>query len=374
MDDNFPVGIEGDLSQTDGQAGGRFSKRAEALLSDYLAGAKVLLTTSCTAALEMAAILSDIHPGDVAVVPSYGFVTTALAFVRSGANIRFADIEDTTLGLDPESVAAAMDDSVKAVVPVHYGGLACEIETIRSIAESSPRALVIEDNAHGLFGSTPKGPLGTLGEMAALSFHSTKNVSCGEGGALVVNDTSLADRAQIVLEKGTDRRDFLRGVIDKYVWRDIGSSFGLSDYLAAILCRRLARAEQMQKERAILANAYDETFLGSQATLGFRVPVSPREGSRSAHHLYYLLLSTPGIRDDVLSRLRAAGVEASSHFVPLHSTPGGKRWSVEHPPCPVSERVASSIIRLPLRHDLKVDAVEHVANETLRALKAIRRK
>jgi dTDP-4-amino-4,6-dideoxygalactose transaminase len=220
-------------------ADGPFATRASELLRDELGVRNVLLTTSCTAALEMTALLLDLEPGDTVVVPSFGFVTTALAYARQGARILFCDIEDRTLGLDPHHLDEIMDESVRAVVPIHYSGVACDLDAVSSVVDRWPRASLIEDNAHGLFGQYREQPLGTFGRFATLSFHETKNFTCGEGGALLVNDEADADRAHVVYHKGTNRRAFLHGDVDKYTWQDVGSSFGLSDVLAAFLFAQL---------------------------------------------------------------------------------------------------------------------------------------
>ena len=353
---------------TDGAAGGPYTAVAEQELRRMLGGSTSFLTTSCSDALEMTAILADIQPGDEVIVPSFGFVTTALAFVRVGAVIRFADIEPETLGLDPNSVERLLDPSTKAIVPIHYGGVPARIKELSALASDAAVTLV-EDAAHALGGSLEGVPLGTLAPLAALSFHASKNFSCGEGGALVVNDENLIERARIVLEKGTDRRAFLDGSVDRYTWQDMGSSFGLSDFLAARLLTELENAEAIQRQRQAVHETYDNALAGA-GDLGFRTPHIPPNAS-SAYHLYYVVLDQPSSRDIVLQRLRERGVAASFHFVPLHKTPGGMRWGIAAD-CPVSEKVADSIIRLPFHQRMAIEEAERNAAVFLDVFRTLR--
>ena len=236
-------------------AKGPYTKRAEELLRSELGALDVLLTTSCTDALEMTAMLLDLQPGDVVIVPSFTFSSTATAFARQGAKIRFCDIRTPDLGLDPDHVAASMDERVKAIVTVHYAGVASDVERLRAIANDHGVPL-IEDNAHGLFAEHKGAKLGGFGEMSTLSFHETKNFICGEGGALVINDPAYVDQAHILLDKGTNRRQFLEGITDKYTWQGHGSSFGLSDLLAAFLLAQLERAHEIQANRRRVHETY----------------------------------------------------------------------------------------------------------------------
>lgn len=357
------------LGQTTGMAGGPFTEESQRRLAGYLDGAEVRLTTSCTDALEMSAILAPVEPGDVVMVPSFGFVTTALAFVRAGAIIRYIDIEPSTLGMDPVDVARKLDDRVKAIVPIHYAGIPCRVpELVELLPE---QAVLIEDNAHGLFGSLDGKPLGTFGAMSCLSFHATKNVSCGEGGALVLNDASLVERADIVLEKGTDRRLFQLGMVDKYTWRDLGSSFGMSDYLAAVLLTQLDLAAEIQAARLELCAGYDRILGPHQEELGFSIPQVPT-GAMSAVHLYYVVLAEQTVRDDVVKRLNEAGTRASFHYPPLHLSSGGQRWGEDRDPaCPQTERIAASLVRLPLDHRMSDSDVERASRHFLEAIKSL---
>ena len=241
-------------------ANGQFSGKAREILQAETGAAEVLLTTSCTAALEMSAMLLDLGPGDTVIVPSFTFTSTALAYVRQGAKIVFCDIEPRTLGPDPRHLATLLDDSVKAVVLVHYAGIACDVAAIREVLADRPDVAIVEDNAHGLFGRWRGEPLGSLGRFATLSFHDTKNFICGEGGALVVSDSADVDRAWVHYDKGTDRQAFFLGQVDKYSWRDNGSSFGLADPLAAILLSQLEHRESIQARRKAVWERYRDSL------------------------------------------------------------------------------------------------------------------
>jgi dTDP-4-amino-4,6-dideoxygalactose transaminase len=327
-------------------AAGPFSSRASELLRDELGVADVLLTTSCTAALEMSAMLLDIGPGDTVVVPSFGFVTTALAFVRQGARIRFCDIEDQRLGLDPEHLDRLMDETVRAVVPIHYAGVPCDLEGVSAVLSGWPRAVLVEDNAHGLFGRHRRRPLGSFGRFATLSFHETKNFICGEGGALLLNDPADVSRAHTVYHKGTNRREFMLGEVDKYSWQDVGSSFGLSDVLAAFLFGQLEARESIQSRRRRSFEHYRELLEPVSDRFGLRLPVVP-EDCEPAHHMFYVLLPDRDMRNQVLAQVQGAGVHATFHYVPLHSSPGGQRFSAGSTDCPVTDDVSGRLLRLP---------------------------
>jgi dTDP-4-amino-4,6-dideoxygalactose transaminase len=252
---------------------GPFTKRAAGLLMDWSGAQDVLLTTSCTSALELSALMLDLKPGDSVIVPSFTFTTTALAFARQGAQLLFCDIEPETLGLDAAHLETLLDDSVRAVVPVHYAGVACDIEGIRKVLADRPDVAVIEDNAHGLYGRWNDQPLGSLGRFSTLSFHETKNITCGEGGALVLNDPADVDRARVLYDKGTNRRAFFLGQVDKYSWKDTGSSFGLSDMLAAYLCAQLEKADVIQGKRQNLFGRYQSALAPMADELDIRLPV-----------------------------------------------------------------------------------------------------
>ena len=340
-------------------SGGEFADRAAALLSEVTTAGEVLLTTSCTSALELSAMLLDLGPSDTVIVPSFTFTTTALAFVRQGARLLFCDIDPDTLGLDPQHLASLLDDSVRAVVVVHYAGVACDLDGIRSVLGDRPDIALVEDNAHGLFGSYRGSPLGSFGRHGTLSFHETKNIVCGEGGALLLNDPEDVDRARVLYEKGTNRRAFLLGQVDKYSWQDTGSSFALSDVLAAYLLGQLEQWPTVQAKRRAVYEAYEERLAPLRTSLDFAV--APRLPDRElAYHLFYVLLPDREQRDAVLGRLRRAGVQATFHYVPLHSSPAGRRFAARAVDCPVTTDVAGRLLRLPFHNNLGEDEVEQV--------------
>ncbi|GAA2128961.1 dTDP-4-amino-4,6-dideoxygalactose transaminase [Nocardioides bigeumensis] len=352
-------------------ANGQFSHKAVEILQAETGAAEVLLTTSCTAALELSAMLLDLGPGDTVIVPSFTFTSSALAFVRQGARILFCDIEPRTLGPDPASVAALLDDSVKAVVLVHYAGIACDVEGIREVLKDRPDVAVVEDNAHGLFGRWRGEPLGTLGRFATLSFHDTKNFICGEGGALVVSDTADVDRAWVHYDKGTDRQAFFLGQVDKYSWRDNGSSFGLADPLAAVLLAQLERRESIQSRRRAVHERYAAALAPNADELGLQLPVVP-DDVEPAYHLFHVLLPEASMRRAVMSDLKRKGIESAFHYVPLHDSDGGERFAARPTECPVSIDVSSRLLRLPFHNSLTPDECDRVA-ETLLASVAGRR-
>lgn len=341
-------------------AGGAFSVRIAELLQDELGAADVLLTTSCTDALEMTALLLDLRPGDVVIVPSFTFVSTALAFARTGARLRFADIEAKTLGVDPQSVTSLLDERVRAVVTVHYAGVGCEIDELRTALRDSNAAL-IEDNAHGLFGRYHGAPLGSFGRFSTLSFHETKNFTCGEGGALVLNEARDVDRAHTLLDKGTNRRAFSLGQVDKYTWVDTGSSFAMSDLLAAFLLGQLQEKDRVLAKRRGVAEHYQKLLKPLEAELDFRCMHVPADRDQ-AHHMYYVLLGSSQIRDRVLTTLNEQGVQATFHYVPLHSSPGGGRASDTPAQCPVTDDISSRLLRLPFYNGLHPAEIERVVD------------
>jgi dTDP-4-amino-4,6-dideoxygalactose transaminase len=341
-------------------AAGPYSSGASEVLRAEIGAHDVLLTTSCTAALEMAAMLLDIGPGDSIVVPSFAYVTTALAFVRQGAVVRFCDIEPRRLGLDPDDLAGVMDSSVRAVVPIHYAGVACDVDRIQAVLDDWPRAALVEDVAHGLFGRSRGRPLGSLGRFAALSFHETKNIMCGEGGALVVNRPDDANRAEVLYHKGTDRGSFLRGEVDKYTWRDLGSSFGLSDILAAYLYGQLEQRDLILSKRARAFDRYVELLAPEADRLGLRLPEVP-DDCEQAYHMFYVLLPDGERRDHALDAMRERGVHATFHYVPLHSSPAGRRFAASPAACPVTDDVSARLLRLPFFTDIDDGEIERAA-------------
>jgi len=340
-----------------------FSQKAREILQAETGAADVLLTTSCTAALELSAMLLDLEPGDTVIVPSFTFTSTALAFVREGARILFCDIEPRTLGPDPRSVAALLDDSVRAVVVVHYAGIACDMAGLREVLADRPDVSLIEDNAHGLFGRWRGEPLGSLGRFATLSFHDTKNFICGEGGALVVEDTADVDRAWVHYDKGTDRQAFFLGQVDKYSWRDNGSSFGLADPLAAILMSQLEQRESIQARRRAVFERYLAGLTPYADELGLGLPHVP-DDCVPAYHLFHVLLPHAAMRRAVMSDLKAKGIGTAFHYVPLHDSDGGLRFAARPTDCPVSSDVSGRLLRLPFHNQLTAEDCDRVV-ETL---------
>jgi dTDP-4-amino-4,6-dideoxygalactose transaminase len=329
---------------------GPFTRRCHALLERLLDAPKVLLTTSCTHALEMAAILLDVRPGDEVVVPSFTFVSTVNAFVLRGARPVFADIRPDTLNLDEGKLPALLSRRTRAVVPVHYAGVACEMVDIVRLATDAGSA-VVEDNAHGLFGRYHGRPLGTFAPLATQSFHETKNISCGEGGALVINDPELAERAEVIREKGTNRSRFFRGQVDKYTWVDVGSSYLPSDALAALLFAQLEIRDRIQARRQHLWETYAAGLAGWAAASGVLLPHVPPHCDQP-YHLFYLLMPTLDDRQNLIAHLRAADVTAAFHYVPLHLSEMGERFGGRPGDCPVTEVVSDRLVRLPLFLDL----------------------
>lgn len=350
-------------------SGGPFSQRAGALLQQVTDAREVLLTTSCTDALEMISLLLDLQPGDTVVVPSFTFTSSALAFARQGAGIVFCDIEPDTLGLDPRHLAELLDDSVRAVVLVHYAGIACDVEGIRAVLADRPDVAIVEDAAHGLHGSWRGRPLGSLGRYSTLSFHETKNFVCGEGGALLLNDPADVARARVLYDKGTDRQAFFLGLVDKYSWRDTGSSFGLSDVLAAYLLAQLEQADSIQARRRAVFEGYVEALAAPAAELGLRLPVVP-DGADPAWHLFHVLLPDPAMRPRVMATMREQGIATTFHYVPLHSSEGGRRFAARPTACPVSTDVSSRLLRLPFFNTLTEAEVARVAESLVAAVRS----
>ncbi len=350
-------------------ASGPFASRCAEILRDSLRAHDVLMTTSCTDALEMTALMLDIEPGDTVIVPSFTFTSTALAFARQGANIRFADIEPTTLGIDASSVEALIDDSVKAVVCVHYAGVPCELDKLMTVLKGWPGVALIEDNAHGLFGSLDGKPLGSFGRFSTLSFHETKNFQCGEGGALVVNDPADIDRAHVIFDKGANRRAFLLGEVDKYSWKDTGSSFGMSDLQGAFLFGQLERADYVLNRRAAVEKSYRELLTPHADRLGFALPNVP-SNCESAFHMFYIMAPSRSERDRLLAGCKVLGVQPTFHYVPLHSSDAGRRYSDRTHECPVTNDVSDRLLRLPFYTSMTTADVATVADAVVGVLES----
>lgn len=331
---------------------GPFSRRVEALLQAEVGAVNVLLTPSCTAALELAALALDIRPGDEVIVPAFTFVSTINAFVLRGARPVFADVCADTLNLDPRQVANRISARTKVIVPVHYGGIACAMDELQHLAAAHGIA-VVEDNAHGLFGTYHGKALGSLGCLAALSFHDTKNFTCGEGGALLIQDEALLRRAEIAREKGTNRRQFLRGEIDRYSWIDLGSSHLPSELQAAFLLAQLRRRDAIQQARRVVWQRYHTHLRGWAKEHGVQLPVVP-SGCEPAYHLFHLVLPSATARAALAADLHAKGIAAVSHYPPLHLSDMGRRLGGTAGQCPIAEAAGERLLRLPFYTSLTV--------------------
>jgi dTDP-4-amino-4,6-dideoxygalactose transaminase len=344
---------------------GRFTRACHELLERELGVARALLTTSCTHALEMAALLLDVGPGDEVILPSFTFVSTANAFVLRGAVPVFADIRPDTLNIDERLLPDLITDRTRAIIVVHYAGVACEMDDILSVARGR-NVPVVEDNAHGLFGRYRGRMLGSLGALSTLSFHETKNFTCGEGGALLINEPGFIDRAEIIREKGTDRSRFFRGLVDRYGWTDIGSSYLPSDLLAAMLLAQLEARAEIQTARRRIWERYARDLSSWAAENDMRVPVVP-EGIEQAYHMFYLLLPSLEARTALLTHLRDRGILAVFHYLPLHDSAMGQRLTRGGGrPCPVSRHVSDRLVRLPFYRSL-TEADQTTVLEAVRA-------
>ncbi len=332
---------------------GPFTRECESLLERDLGVARVLLTTSCTHALEMAALLLDFHPGDEVIVPSFTFVSTVNAFVLRGARPVFADVRPDTLNLDESLLERLITPRTKAIVPVHYAGVACEMDEILRISRRH-RIPVVEDNAHGLFARYNGKYTGTFGVLATQSFHETKNFTCGEGGALLVNDPELSERALVLREKGTNRNRFFRGQVDKYTWVDIGSSYVPSDLLAAFLKAQLEAREQIQCKRRGVWQYYWHSLEAWAQRRGVRLPIVPKECEQS-YHMFYLLMPSLDQRQALISHLKERGILSVFHYVPLHLSEMGLKWGSGKEDCPVTVDVSERLLRVPFYNDLSED-------------------
>ncbi|HEC15676.1 MAG TPA: dTDP-4-amino-4,6-dideoxygalactose transaminase [Sedimenticola sp.] len=323
---------------------GPFTRRCQRFLERELGVKKAMLTTSCTDALEMCALLLDIGPGDEVIVPAYTFVSTANAFALRGARPVFADIRPDTLNIDEARLEKLITARTRAIVVVHYAGVACEMDAIMQTAQSHD-ITVVEDNAHGLFASYHGRPLGSLAPLATLSFHETKNISCGEGGALLINDPGLIGRAEILWEKGTNRARFFRGEVDRYTWVDIGSSFLPSDLLGAFLLAQLENKERIQTRRKEIWERYHTELADWAGHVGARLPVIPEDRQQS-WHMFYLIMPTAAARDGLIAHLRNRDILSVFHYTPLDSSPMARRFG-QPAPCPNAQSISERLLRLP---------------------------
>ena len=339
---------------------GPFTARVQELLETRFGAGRILLTTSCTAALEMAALLCDLGPGDEVILPSFTFVSTANAIVLRGAVPVFVDIRPDSLNIDEERIEAAITPRTRAIFVVHYAGHACEMDQIMAIAERH-RLIVVEDAAQGVFAGYKGRWLGTIGHIGCYSFHETKNFSCGEGGALIVNDPALMARAEVLRDKGTNRKQFLRGHVDKYTWVDVGSSYALSDMLAAFLLGQLENMEKITRRRGEICRYYAEALAPLGAVGRLRLPrMAP--GCATNHHMFQVLTADIAERTALIDHLRRAGILAVFHYVPLHSAPFMSRRVPVTPNLPVTDAVSACLVRLPLYFDLTDGEVDEVAD------------
>jgi len=329
---------------------GVFTRKCCELFEREIGVPRVLLTTSCTHALEMAAILLDIQPGDEVIIPSFTFVSTANAFVLRGARPIFIDCRPDTLNLDEEQLERLITPHTKAIVPVHYAGVGSEMGRILEIA-AEHRIPVVEDSAHGLFGKYKGKCLGTFGQLAAQSFHETKNFTCGEGGALLINDPQYVERAEVLREKGTNRSQFFRGQVAKYTWVDVGSSYLLSDILAAFLYAQLEGRDEIQAKRRRVWEYYNEHLAEWAGDNGVRLPVVPSY-CEQPYHLFYVLLPSLEDRQMLIDHLRGKGIQSVFHFLPLHLSDMGCGFGGNEGDCPVAEDASDRLLRLPFYNDL----------------------
>ena len=337
---------------------GPFTKRAEEQITKTLGNDRTLLTTSCTHALEMSALLLGLKPGDEVIVPAFTFVSTASAFMLYGAKPVFVDVRQDTLNIDLDQAEAAITPRTRAICVVHYGGVACEMDRLTKLAKDH-NLILIEDNAHGLFAKYRGKYLGTFGALATQSFHETKNITCGEGGALVINDASLAERAEILREKGTDRTKFLRGQVDKYTWVDVGSSWVISDLLAAILFGQLSRADDIYTQRMNIWNRYHNELQTWAAKHDVTLPTVP-EGCEHTGHVYHLRFQHGVQRDKFIEHLKQLGIYAVFHYQPLHLSTVGRTLGGQDGQFPVTESAGDCLVRLPLFNSLTSDEQTYI--------------
>lgn len=342
---------------------GVYTKKVHAFLEQELDVPRALLTTSCTHALEMAAILLGIQPGDEVIIPDFTFVSTVNAFILRGARPVFIDIRPDTLNMDETRLESLITPQTKAIIPVHYAGVGCEMDEILHIAHRYDIP-VVEDNAHGLFGKYREKNLGSFGAMATQSFHETKNFSCGEGGALLINEPKYIERAEIIREKGTNRSRFFRGQVDKYTWVDIGSSYLPSDILAAYLFGQLEKREQIQSHRQRLWERYNAGLADWAFAHEVQMPTVP-EYVEQAWHMFYMLLPTLEIRQALIAHLRERNIQSVFHYLPLHLSDKGREYGGRPGDCPITERVSDQLVRLPFHNVLSDAEQERVIEAVL---------
>lgn len=335
-----------------------YTRRCESLLEKTFNAKKILLTNSCTDALEMASLLINLEPGDEVIVPSYTFVSTVNAFILRGSKPTFVDIREDTLNINEAKIEEKITDKTKAIFPVHYAGVACEMDAIMEIAERY-NLFVVEDAAQGVKSKYNERYLGTIGDLGTYSFHGTKNYTCGEGGAIVINRDDLIERAEIVREKGTNRSKFLRGKIDKYTWVDIGSSYLLSDILAAFLYAQIEQLEEIKKKRKEIFDFYYESLKGLEEVGKLRLPIIPNNCEIS-YHLFYILLPSEKKKNSLMNKLKNIGIQAVFHYVSLHTSPMGAKFGYKEGDLPITESISGRLLRFPLYPNLEKEEQEFI--------------
>jgi dTDP-4-amino-4,6-dideoxygalactose transaminase len=343
---------------------GPFTRQCHSFLEHYFGVGKALLTTSCTHALEMAALLLDIQPGDEVIVPAFTFVSTPNAFVLRGAKPIFIDIRPDTLNLDERQLERLITSRTRAILPVHYAGVGCEMDAILQIGDRY-HVPIVEDNAHGLFGKYKGRYLGTFGSMATQSFHETKNIQCGEGGALLINDPALVERAEIIREKGTNRSRFFRGQVDKYTWVDVGSSYLPSDVLAAFLYAQLEGSETIQTRRQKIWQFYYDNLCDWANRHEIGLPYIPLYCDQP-HHMFYMIMPSLEARQTFIARLAEAGIYSAFHYLPLHLSPMGVKFGGQPGDCQVTESISDRLVRLPFYNDLSEEDQRFIVECILR--------
>ena len=364
---NIPSAVGRELEYTEDAiargdlgGGGYYSQRCEEFLEHILGAPRVLLTTSCTSALEIAAILCDLERGDEVILPSFTFVSTANAFVMRGAYPKFVDVRPDTLNIDEDQIADAVSERTKVIVPVHYGGVAARMDPILEMA-GERGLIVVEDAAQALNATYKDRYLGTLGQLGTLSFHDTKNITSGEGGALVINEPAFIERAEILKDKGTNRRAFMKGQVDKYTWVDVGSSYAPSDILAAFLLGQLEQIGKITRARQEIFEFYNMHLGPLQDRGNLQLPRVPQD-CRTSYHLFHLLLESSEQQSRLLSHLNRDGIQAVFHYVPLHSSPMGQKFGYQKGMLPVTESVSSRLVRLPMHLNLARDDLRRIVN------------
>ena len=339
-----------------GNAG--FTRKCEELLEKSFSAKKILLTNSCTDALEMASLLTGLKPGDEVLVPSFTFVSTVNAFILRGARPVFVDIREDTLNIDETKIDEKITEKTKAIFPVHYAGVSCEMDAITDTAKRY-NLFVVEDAAQGVNAKYNGQYLGTIGDIGTYSFHGTKNYTCGEGGAIVINNNNFIERAEIIREKGTNKSKFLRGEIDKYTWVDIGSSYLVSDMLAAFLLAQLENLDEISKKRKEIFDYYYENLEKLQTAGELKLPSVPGN-CETNYHLFYVILNSEDKRNNIIKRLREHGIQAVFHYVPLHTSPMGIKYGYKAGDLPVTESMSSRLLRLPLYPHLEKDSQKYI--------------